>query len=231
MACSRGAASPDAHTQKQLFAASGGYCQNPGCARHLFLDAAGQSIHVGEMAHVFAASDAGPRANPAISEAERGSFDNLLLLCANCHAMVDKAPDAFPDAMIIDWKRDHAKRLHAIFGVTVFDDRAAARLAIAALLDQNRAIFERYGPHIDAARDPESGAADIWRRKMLTRILPNNNRLLAQLDANKALLTGDELRVVEDFRQHVDDLEAVHIGGEREDAARFPEAMQTILEG
>jgi hypothetical protein len=143
LACSRGAASPDAHTQKQLFAASGGYCQNPGCARHLFIDAAGRSIHVGEMAHVFAASDAGPRADPAMSEAERGAFENLILLYANCHAVVDKAPDAFPDAMMLGWKRDHAKRLQAVFGVTVFDDRAAARAVIAPLLEENRAIFER----------------------------------------------------------------------------------------
>ena len=133
--------------------------------------------------------------------------------------------------MILGWKRDHAKRLEAVFGVTVFDDRAGARAAIAVLLDENRAIFECYGPHIDAARDPESGAAEIWRRKILTRILPNNNRVLAQLDANKALLKGGEPRVVEDFRQHIDDLEAVHIAGEREDATRFPAAMQTILEG
>jgi hypothetical protein len=230
LACFRGAASPDAHTQKQLFAASGGYCQNPACARHLFIDTAGHSVHVGEMAHVFAASDAGPRADPAMSEADRGAFDNLVLLCANCHTIVDKAPDAFPDAMMLGWKRDHAKRLQAVFGVTIFDDRAAARAMIAALLDENRANFERYGPHIEAARDPESGAAKIWRRKMLTRILPNSNRVLAQLDANKELLTGDEARVVEDFRHHIDDLEAVHIIGEREDAARFPAAIHTILE-
>jgi hypothetical protein len=65
---------------------------------------------------------------------------------------------------------------------------------------------------------------------MLTRILPNSNRVLAQLDANRSLLTGDESRVIEDFRQHINDLESVHIVGEREGAARFPDAMQTILE-
>ena len=43
MVCSRGAASPDAHTQRRLFASSAGYCQNPGCANELFLDAAGEA--------------------------------------------------------------------------------------------------------------------------------------------------------------------------------------------
>lgn len=183
------------------------------------------------MAHVFAANDTGPRANPAMSKAERGSFENLILLCANCHTMVDKAPDAFPDTMMLGWKRDHARRLQAVFGVTVFDNRAAARAVIAALLVENRAIFERYGPHIEAARDPESGAAEIWRRKMLTRILPNSNRIIAHLDANRGLLKDEELQVLEAFRQHIDDLETVHIVGQREDASQFPVEMQIILEG
>jgi hypothetical protein len=33
--------------------------------------------------------------------------------------------------------------------VTEFPDRGAARAVVAPLLDENRAIFERYGPHID----------------------------------------------------------------------------------
>jgi len=60
MGCSRGAATPDAHTQRRLFAASAGYCRNPNCANALFVDAAGKSIHIAEMAHVFSASDGGP---------------------------------------------------------------------------------------------------------------------------------------------------------------------------
>jgi hypothetical protein len=111
MACSRGAASPDLHTQRRLFAASAGYCQNPGCANELFIDAAGKSIHIAEMAHVFAANDGGPRAIPHLSAEERGAFANLVMLCANCHTKVDKAPEAFPDAMMLRWKRDHAYRL------------------------------------------------------------------------------------------------------------------------
>jgi hypothetical protein len=230
LACPRGAASPDTHTQRRLFAASGGYCQNPACKRELFVDAAGKSIHVAEMAHVFAANDDGPRAKAQMSKAERGAFENLILLCAVCHTMIDKAPDAYTDDMILGWKRDHAQKLQGLFGVTEFPNRGAARAVIAPLLNENRAIFERYGPHIEAARDPESGAAETWRRKMLTRILPNSNRIIAQLDANRALLTKDEPGVVEAFRQHIDDLEAVHIEGRREDASRLPADMQNILE-
>lgn len=230
MACSRGAASPDMHTQRRLFAASAGYCQNPGCANHLFVDAAGEAIHIAEMAHVFAANDGGPRGNPDLSKDERGAFENLVLLCANCHTLVDKAPGAFSDKVILGWKREHANRLQGLFGAVKFDDRVAARCAVRPLLAENHAIFNQYGPHVEAARNPESGAAEQWKRKMLTRILPNSRRILAILDANRHLLGNDEKATLEKFRQHIDDLEAFHIENIKEDASRFPNELAKILE-
>jgi hypothetical protein len=145
MACSRGAASPDKHTQRRLFAASAGYCQNPGCANELFVDAAGESFHIAELAHVFAASDGGPRSNPELSKEERGAFENLVVLCANCHTMVDKASEAFLDSMILGWKREHAHKLQGLFGAVRFDDRTAAHQVVEPLLAQNLAIFQQYG--------------------------------------------------------------------------------------
>lgn len=182
------------------------------------------------MAHVFAASEKGPRGAGGLTKAERGAFDNLAMLCANCHTIVDKAPAAYPDVMMIGWKRDHAEKLRALFGVIAFDSRQAAREAVEPILAQNRAIFEQYGPHIEAAENPESGAAERWKRKMLTRILPNNKRVLALLDANRPLLHGNERNTLEHFRQHVDDLEAFHIENLKNDAARFPSAMASVLE-
>jgi hypothetical protein len=231
VACSRGAASPDAHTQRRLFASSAGYCQNPACANELFVDAAGKSIHVAEMAHVFAANDGGPRAKPQLTEAERGAFENLIVLCANCHTMVDKAPDAFPDQTMLAWKREHAEKLRGLFGAVQFDSRAEARRVVEPLLAQNSAIFQNYGPHIDAARNPESGAAEQWKRKMLTRILPNNRRVLTVLDANRQLLTEGEKASLEKFRQHIDDLEAFHIEDSRLDGTQFPAEISEILKG
>ena len=230
MACSRGAASPDAHTQRRLFAASAGYCQNPGCANELFVDVSGKSIHIAEMAHVFAANDGGPRARSELSDQERGAFENLVMLCANCHTVVDKAPEAFPDNMMLRWKREHANKLQGLFSAEKFGDRASARHAVEPILAENHAIFEQYGPHIDTAYNPESGAAEQWKRKMLTRILPNNRRVLAILDANRHLLAGSEKATLEQFRQHIDDLEAFHVEGNREDASRFPTKLAKILE-
>ena len=109
------------------------------------------------------------------------------MLCANCHTMVDKAPGAFPDIMMLGWKREHANKLQGLFGAVKFGDRAGARQVVEPLLAENHAIFNQYGPHIEDARNPESGAAERWKRKMLTRILPNSRRMLAILDAKPDL--------------------------------------------
>lgn len=131
---------------------------------------------------------------------------------------------------MMKWKREHSNKLHGLFGAVKVSDRASARQAVEPLLMENYAIFKQYGPHIDAAQNPESGAAEQWKRKMLTRILPNSRRLLVILDANRHLLSGNEKATLEQFRQHIDDLEAFHVEGNREDASRFPGELAKILE-
>ena len=229
MACSRGAASPDVHTQRRLFAASAGFCQNPACSRELFIELPGKGILIGEMAHVLAANDQGPRAKHELSEAERGAFENLILLCATCHTIIDRAPDQYPDTTIVGWKRDHATKLRSMFGVVQFNVRAEVRRAIEGHLRENRTIFHKYGPHIEAALNPESGAAERWRRKVLSRIVPNNRRVLALLDVNLHLIEGNELDVLEDFCQHIDDLEARHLDDYAEGGEMFPAGRSTIM--
>ncbi|WP_172591445.1 hypothetical protein [Shewanella xiamenensis] len=229
MANARGKASPNAHTQRRLFASSAGYCQNPSCSKKLFDEANGKKFLIAELAHVFAAQDDGPRANVKLSEEERGAFENLIVLCANCHTMVDKAPDAFPDSMMRRWKRDHEQKLLNLFGIQKFKDRQTARNSVYKLLIENRTVFEMYGPHIEQANNPESGAAEQWKRKVLTIIIPNSRKILSIVDTNNHLLSDDEEVTKEIFRQHIDDLEAFHIEEVRQDSSRFPLKMANIF--
>jgi hypothetical protein len=225
----RGKASPNAHTQRRLFASSAGYCQNSSCSEKLFDEAKGKRFLIAELAHVFAAQDDGPRPNPELSEEDRGAFENLIVLCANCHTMVDKASDAFPDSMMKRWKREHELKLLDLFGVQRFGDRETVRDVIEPLLIENRTTFEMYGPHIEQANNPESGSAEQWKRKVLTIIIPNNRKALSIVDANRHLLSDDEKITKEIFRQHIDDLEAFHIEEVRQDSSRFPVEMADIF--
>ena len=232
MACSRGKASPDDHTKLRLFADSGGFCQKSDCHRQLFLELEGELIHIAEIAHIIAAMDGGPRANAEVSVEARGCYENLILLCPACHTIIDKAPDKYPDVLVLEWKREHTEKLRALFGVVNCSSRRQLRAVIEPVLTENKAVFQQYGPHLSYSADPESEWANTWKRKVLGVILPNNHRLLAILDANRKLLGSNEKGTLEEFRQHVDDLTARHI--HRNFAGRgrtFPMSMTTLAEG
>lgn len=230
MRCSRGQATPNRHTTLRLFSDSAGHCQNPNCLNRLFVDTGTENVHVAEMAHIIAASDHGPRADANVSAADKGAYGNLILLCANCHTTIDKAPNDFPDAMVRDWKRKHVERIASLFGAIEYPDRAAVRKAIEPALAENLAVFNQYGPDNDYSANPESELAKVWQRKMRAIILPNNRKVLTVLDTNGRHLTENERKTLESLRQHIDDLEAKHIGeGTGDVASRFPAGIKTIL--
>jgi hypothetical protein len=230
MPCYRGQANPDRHTTLRLFADSGGYCQCLECANRLFVDTGTKNIHIAEIAHIIAAGGKGPRADAMVTQADKRSYDNLILLCANCHTTVDKSPEDFPDNVIRDWKREHVDRIKSLFGAIEYPDRVSARKAIEPALAENRAVFDQYGPNNDYRHDPESELAKVWRRKMQAIILPNSRKILAIVDANRCHLRQPDAKTLEAFRQHIDDLEAKHIGEDSGDvASRFPPGMADIL--
>ena len=179
MSCSRGKANPDQHTKLRLFADSAGFCQSPNCHRRLFLDTDSRNVHIAEMAHVFAANDNGPRVNMELTEEERGAYENLILLCPFCHAIIDKAPEDFPDNEVLEWKRRHVERIAAVFGAVQYGNRQAVRAAIEPALAENWLIFSEYGPDNEYRFDPESELAQVWQRKVRSSVLPNNRRVLA----------------------------------------------------
>ena len=62
-------------------------CYNPKCNAPLVsLD---NTTNLGNVAHICAASVQGPRFDPNMSDDERRHFDNLILLCSDCHKIVD----------------------------------------------------------------------------------------------------------------------------------------------
>ena len=232
MSCSQGAARPDRQTTLRLFATSAGFCQRPTCRRALFVDSGHRGVHIAEVAHVFAVSNVGPRARTALSNDDRGAYDNLILLCPTCHTTVDKLPEDFPSDLMQEWKKDHVTRIAEVFGAIEYGSREAAREALEPALSENRQIFNDYGPNNEYRMNPESEYAQIWRLKVRSCILPNNRKLLAILDANRHHLFDVELRTLEEFRQHVKDMEARHLVSSVAGAGRqFPVDMHAILEG
>ncbi|SDY09522.1 hypothetical protein [Hymenobacter psychrophilus] len=230
MSCSRGKASPDAHTKLHLFADSAGYCQNPSCNKNLFLSIGEKEIHIAEMAHIFSANNDGPRAKINLTPEQRGNFSNLILLCPSCHTTIDKAEDQFPDILITKWKKYHSERINTLFNIVSYKTRIEARNEIKKILKENNTIFNIYGPLTAERFNPESTKPKIWKIKIHEYILPNNQKILRILENNYHLFNDEEENIFHLFKIHVSDFEGKHINGVEESGSQFPNLMNNIFE-
>jgi hypothetical protein len=80
----------------QVYALANGKCQNPDCK--LKLDFIGGCA---EFAHICARNKGGPRYN---KKKNVNILSNCLLLCSNCHTIIDKNPNDFPRKLLHIWK-------------------------------------------------------------------------------------------------------------------------------
>ena len=91
-------------TLKKLYALSLNRCYNPDCNTNICINKNGKYENIGQIAHIIAHSEKGPRANPNISEKESYDFYNLILLCPNCHAKIDGLAEEYPIDLLLQWK-------------------------------------------------------------------------------------------------------------------------------
>jgi hypothetical protein len=224
--------------ERLLFTESGGYCANPECpSPYLFRDHSGHELDedhiptVANIAHVIADSPAGPRGNT--DGGQRDRFENLVLLCANCHNIVDdmRLSGVYSVEKLLGWKRSHRERVASQFTAREFADRTDLNNEIAARLRENNAIWQQWGPDgVALSQDPAAtDVADEWRRRARETILPNNRLILAVADRNAHLLSGDELAVVEQFRVHAEAFARGQLGNPVPDTPRFPQRMNEFF--
>ncbi|VXB57882.1 conserved hypothetical protein [Flavobacterium sp. 9R] len=230
MSCKRGKASPSPYVKLQLFADSGGYCQNPECNLPLFHNLGESNFHIAEMAHIIGASNDGPRNSITLTKSEKGKFENLILLCPNCHTKIDKVESEFSDSLLKKWKSNHSRRIKDLFGIKKFEERESIRKVLRKIMLENKVIFDTVGPLTDERFNPESENPKKWKEGILSTILPNNRKILGIVEANYDLLNPDEEIVFANFKQHVRDFEDKHINDNELSGATFPLKMNNIFE-
>ena len=94
-------------TIRRLDTLSGNQCAAPDCTRPLIAKD-GASI-ISKICHIEAASENGPRFNSTMNDDQRRHFDNLILLCDECHTIIDNIDNEskYPVSLLKSWKRDH----------------------------------------------------------------------------------------------------------------------------
>lgn len=134
-------------TQKALFRLARGTCYFPGCTREILTYASGEPLVDVQIAHIAAAESGGSRFDPSMTDDERRSIDNLILLCQAHHNLVDKVrPDDFPSDELRRWKSDNEDpALRSALGDASVNDTNLEQLlmAVASAMSPTRdAIVE-----------------------------------------------------------------------------------------
>jgi hypothetical protein len=85
---------------------SGGCCNK--CKEPVFVDNEfGEKARLGDDAHIWSYSDDGPRGAGNKTLGERNERTNVILLCKNCHSLVDQQPIKYDDSVLTKMREDH----------------------------------------------------------------------------------------------------------------------------
>lgn len=86
-------------------------CSNPDCQSSTGgpQDDPSKALNIGVAAHITAASQGGPRFNPALNAEQRSSANNGIWLCQNCGKLVDNDESMYTEPLLRAWKtiREH----------------------------------------------------------------------------------------------------------------------------
>lgn len=198
----------DENVKRRLYAESMRYCMNPNCRCNLF---AGTGDII-EKAHI----------DPYCKTADN-SFDNLVLLCPNCHTNFDKN-NAFTPQEILSWKKTRQEELKNFFEkkFTTFEELEAA---VVPLLMENKTIYENYY---------KKNNKKLWD-KFEPVILINNRKLKLLLKTNLNLIQKQQeewysnLVSIHLFMAHIEEFEATRGDDEKNREILFPVEINSIF--
>lgn len=98
-------------TKHALFARSGNLCAFPSCNTKLVQEKTEKDPHsiVGNICHIKGKKPDAPRYDPDMSDEERDDIDNLILLCATHHKLIDDQPGEYTVEKLNSIKFEHEK--------------------------------------------------------------------------------------------------------------------------
>jgi hypothetical protein len=212
---------------KRLWGLAAGRCAEPtcntGCIQFVETD---DPVLIGEMPHVIAQQEDGPRGKIGGGE---DTYENLILLCPSHHRVVDKAPTRFPEELLHKWKTNHETRVRRALEAPQFDSKPQLCAAVLRLLIEDHEIWKTYGPESDEAKNnPLSSAANLWTLRKLGQVIPNNRRIINLAKAHGAMFSPEEYALCCAFFEHAEGFERSAYD-RKEGVPRFPHAFEEMI--
>jgi hypothetical protein len=134
-------------TERALYAFAATMCYFPGCKTPVIVFVDGEPVSNVETAHIRGANPGSPRYDPAMTDDERRSYPNLILLCIPHHKIVDKLhPEMYSVELLTEWKtqREAEARVDASALAALTDEHLLDLIekAIAAVAPQRQLTAE-----------------------------------------------------------------------------------------
>lgn len=194
--------------QRRLYAESMGKCMNPSCCTDLFTDK-GDII---ERAHLV-----------PYCETSDNSFENIVLLCPNCHTNYDKNK-AFDVEEVRRWKHLRRREIQKVFGKK-YSTFGELQQAIKPLLEENKILYEQY--YIGANKNRwDSVEPQILANNRAIKNLLQENRRLIQRNSEKEY---SNLEIVNLYLAHIDEFETTRGTEEKNRKILFPAEINSIF--
>lgn len=143
---------------------AGGRCEFDGCNKYLFRHYLTHTEeNFSQMAHIVAFKHDGPRGRSGKRPEKINSVDNLMLLCADCHTLIDRKPENYPRETLERYKKEHEERIFRLTAIKPDSKTSVVQLksrigeqAVAIPAPEvYRAISPRY------ADDPQGTVIDL----------------------------------------------------------------------
>ncbi|MGI4848563.1 MAG: nucleotidyltransferase domain-containing protein [Janthinobacterium lividum] len=175
------------NTARQLWGQCGGFCQNPSCNKPLFREVEEESVSIANVAHIIGHGSSGPRSDHELAEhLDRDGVSNLIMLCLECHKVVDELEKKFSVGDMQSWKAAHATKIKTLFSIPNIKDERELLIQVNDLLEENAALFRECGPYSTNVLGGLGGdGLRVWKKRCLDTILPNNQRIIALIENNK----------------------------------------------
>ena len=196
--------------QRMLYSESMGHCMNPECHTSLFR----KGTFVGEMAHI----------KPHAAEGDT-SYENLVVLCRNCHKTIDDQRTDSTEHLLQEWKADRNQEIRKHFQ-TVYDSFEELKEATVPLLRENLRLFDSYGPEHDDSDYAERYA--MWL-KLEGVLISNNQKLAMMLKRNETLLHKENRETVSEFISHTQEFIETRRNGPSFRFNLFPSELNSIF--
>lgn len=203
-----GRKSTSTEVQRRLYAESMGRCMNPNCEKNLFMD----SGDIIEKAHI----------TPYCDTVDN-SFENLIILCPNCHTNLDKN-SVFSIEELKKWKQIRKEQIDKIFNKNykTFDD---LKDKIFPLLLENKIIYENYFLKKNKILWDKFEYKVLLNNEKLKKILENNFNLFQKHENNNY----SNLHLINLFLFHIEEFKATRSDEEKIREVLFPEGINSIF--